>query len=198
MNSKDLKQAIADDIEGLKNFDIDIMESKEYYGALRREACRLFLWLWLTFIGTKIFWIPVQWKEFIQDPLYAIGFLTIGSALVALLFVFIAFLTLSDLVLFKYQMKPKLKTGQFLWDEATFAGRKVYFWFVGLLMVANAFIDWPYVLGVEFGVTLVSIMIAKMLFELELRRVGISALFTVIREYFDKDKKKSYSEYRNE
>ena len=198
MNMKDLKQAIADDIEGLKNFNIDIMESKVYYRSLRRGACRLFLWLWLTFIGTKIFWIPLQWKEFIQDPLYAIGFLTIGSALMALLFTFIAFLTLSDLVIFKYQMKPKLKTGQFLWDEAIFAGRKVYFWFVGLLMVMNALIDWPYVLGVEFGVTLVSIMIAKMLFELELRRVGISALFAVIRQYFDKDKKKSYSDYRNE
>ena len=66
----------------------------------------------------------------------------------------------------------------------------------GMMLVTYLFA--AYVLGVEFGVTLVSIMIAKMLFELELRRVGISALFTVIREYFDKDKKKSYSEYRNE
>ncbi|ERH43338.1 hypothetical protein N750_12455 [Legionella pneumophila str. Leg01/53] len=43
MNSQELKEAIALDIETLKTLDVDIMPAKEYYQANRRLFLHVFL-----------------------------------------------------------------------------------------------------------------------------------------------------------
>ncbi|HHJ0473914.1 TPA: hypothetical protein ACQDQW_001704, partial [Legionella pneumophila] len=62
MNSQELKEAIALDIETLKTLDVDIMPAKEYYQANRRLFLHVFFKLYGTILLGFLLPLPFYWK----------------------------------------------------------------------------------------------------------------------------------------
>lgn len=212
MKSLELKQAIKEDLETIKNLDLDIMDPKEYYRLHRFLFIKVILiYYFVAFIGCFLFSqtglnLPVIFIPII--PTLMIFFMHHLSML-------------NDYIIFYYQIRPKLKTGDLIAQKIKKAVR-LYFalyipavWGMALFVghIYTRLSGGPYFSEFELyfkpafscsfpvGGFLVCMLIVQSIIELELKRVGISTLFSMIQKYFSPDeeeaKKLNWPERKN-
>ena len=187
MSTTALKEAITADIEILKYLDVDIMESSLYYSEIRRLAWTVFLLLSLPTLMAEVIYLPFDWPLFVKCPAYHTGFILLVPALISLLFLVGLFGLMSEVVIFKHQLKPHLYTGELLYQKTLKVWRVPYaVYAVSILLITPCF-GWWSAGAVEFGAALVVPVILKVIIDLEINRIGVSALFTVIKKYFEKN-----------
>lgn len=196
MNTQELKTAIATDIEILKTLDLDIMPSQEYYQANGSLFLRVFFKIYGTLIVAIL--LPYlchyiyYWQQLMDTPLRQHGIDMVYLAVLALALCAFAFLfiysSLNHFVLIDSLLRPKLKTGELLVKNIRLAGNIAYGIFAALVLIPAPFLESGMVLFVAFGAFFVSGILTNILIEMEINRVGLSTLFTLVKVYFDKDK----------
>lgn len=193
MSTQELKEAITQDIETLKTLEVDIMPADEYYKANMGMFVHVFLKLYGTILLGFFLPIILYWKELAATPFLELfssfGLLVLmalGLCLFAFLFIYSS---LNQYVLINYQLKNKLKTGDLIVKQIRLAGTIAYRIFAAVVLVPSFFLYPGCALFLAFGAFFVSGILTGILVEMELNRIGISTLFTLIKNYFDKDKK---------
>ncbi len=187
MNMKDLKQAIADDMETMKQLDVEIMESPAYYREVRRWTLNWFLVLLATTLAIGLVCIPLEWNPSDMDRNLKLICFVGGSFLISFLFSLGVPAFAGKFVIFHDELRPKLKTGDFLMQQMTRITRMAYVIFTALLFTATAIAGWPFVglmVMVAFGLTAA---IMAFLIEMEAIRLGASVLFVFLKKYFAKE-----------
>lgn len=193
MTTQELKEAITQDIETLKTLEVDIMPADKYYKA----NLNLFLHVFLKLYGTILlgFFLPVffYWQELTSTPfpellssLGLMSLLALGLCLFAFLFIYSS---LNHYVLIKHQLRGKLKTGDLIVKQIRLAGTIAYRIYAAVVLIPSIFLFPGGALFLAFGAFFISGILTSMLVEMELNRIGISTLFTLVKNYFDKDKK---------
>lgn len=191
MNAQDLKQAITEDIETLKSLDMEIMPSQDYYRANLGIFKAVFLRMYLTVVGAAILSIFLHWDSFFsgKENAFYHSLLTFGCSflLSGFMFLFIQ-ATLNNYVIFYHQIRFRLKTGELIDQQTKRAGWLAYKIFAVVVVVPTLFLHPVCVSLVEFGAFFVSGIVTGIIIEMEMKRIGISTLFTQIKHYFDKSK----------
>lgn len=196
MKSSELKQAINEDIETIKNLDLDIMESKEYYHLHRFLFTKVFLiYYFIAFVSCFLF------------TLTSINLVMIAIPIIPSLFIFSMHLsTLNDYIIFNYQIRPKLKTGNLIVQKLKKAIRLYFFLYIPVVWSAAFLCGHIFILifgpphfegepyfkliiscAFPFGGFIFCMLIVQSIIELELKRVGISTLFAIIQKYFNQN-----------
>jgi hypothetical protein len=191
MNNKELKQAILDDIEILKSIEIGIIPAREYYGGLLKlfvgGLWKLGLIVFFTILYASIAnpsnpgLAEEPWLELITE-----------SAIIAVFMTTVAMILLGSAIahyyLIRYYLKNRLKTGHLLVNKLKHCGWFFYVIFaVFCLMFASYTQSAAIFLMIGFSF-MASALITHLAIRIEMNRVGISTLFTVVNEFFNKDK----------
>ena len=199
MNSEDLKKAIAEDIETLKTLELDIIPAKTYYHANGRLFLHVFLKLYGTLIAAIILPYLYHWRQVSEMPinemfegLFSLFGLALGLCTIAFLFIYSS---LNHYVLVNYQLRRKLKTGEVLVDKIRLAGNIAFGIFATIMLVPAIFLEAGMALFVAMGAFFVSAILTNIIIEMEVNRIGLSAIFILVNSYFDKDKTKPAAEY---
>ena len=190
MNTSELKQAINEDINTLKSLDLEIMPSQEYYRENLILFKKVYLRMYLPTFFAALISLCFHWKEvFYQyDTWYGIAF-AFGGPIILTGFIFLFIQdSLNNYVIFYHQIRQKLKTGELIDQQIRRAGWLAYKIFALVVIVPTLFFHPGSVLFAEFGAYFVSATITGIIIEMEMKRIGISTLFTLIKHYFDKDK----------
>ena len=194
MSPQELKKAIADDIEGLKTMDVAIMPANDYYKANARLSLSVlfklfgtvflgvaapFLGYWLT--GSSVFELLHELSKLIGMSLVAAGFCCFAFLLV--------FGELNRYILFNYQLRHLLKTGDLIAKNVEWMGNLSYRIFAGIVLFPSLFSP-P---GAAFFWTMVGVVVSWLvsgfIINMEFNRLGISTLFTLVNTYFKEGKK---------
>ncbi len=184
-----LKAAIAEDIETLKKLDVEILPASDYYKANGRLFLYVFLRIYGTVLGGCIVPSFFYWKDLMSMGAFTYLLELMGAAFVLCAFAFLfIYSSLNHYVLIKYQLRDKLKTGDVLVDKLRLAGNIAYGIFAAVVLILSLFIPPGASLHLAFGGFFVSGIGTSIVVEMETNRIGISALFTLVQHYFDKDK----------
>ena len=186
MNTHELKQAIVEDIDTLKTLDIGILESTVYYSEYRHLAVIGFLLMWFPTVIAGFLAIPFQWTLFIGAPIYNTAFILLAPALLSLLWMTTYSGLIGQWVVFKHQIKPHLKTGDVLYNAWRPLFKTPYLVYAILLTIVTHFTSFQAAFLFQFGGFLLLEYAFGLLIEMEVNRVGISALFVVMKDYFQK------------
>lgn len=206
MNNSTLKQDIIGDLETLKKLDVEIMPAKQYYRLTFSLFCKMFFIFYITALGGCILYNQGIALCMLWLPLFVTMILTLFN-----------FCYINDYIIFKYQIKPKLKTGDLILKKIKFT---VWLFFIlyiiGVWSVSTffgftlaepsshshaaaetvvtsnyhpSFAQWIFLIlytsAFPFGGFLVACLLAQNIVWVELKRTGISILFTIIQKYFD-------------
>lgn len=186
MNATELKKAMAEDINTFKSLDLEIMEARDYY----RANIKLFIG---TFLAINI--IPIiagflssifHWSEVAstfkvwENVAILFGIATFISGFIFLLL----FDHLNNYVIFYHQIRPRLKTGKILVEKIKFAALIAYVTFAISVIIPALFFPPEGVLIIEPIAFFISGIVSQSVIDLEIKRIGISALFTVLTNYF--------------
>jgi len=186
MNTRELKQAILEDIETLKHLDLDIMEARLYYGELRRYAAVLFLLVWLPTVVGQCLTLPLYWSQFLREPNDFLVFVFIPTALMALFWTLFCLSAIAQLVVFQNQLRPVLKTGDHLYHSTLSQCQVPYALFVGSVLLIMQFVPF-YAAFIAQGVCVFILLGALVtMIDMEMNRIGISTLLSLMQRYFDK------------
>jgi hypothetical protein len=191
MNTIELKQAIVDDIKTLKCLEVDIIPAREYYcGLLKLFAgglWKLGLIVFFTILYASISHpsnpgiAKETWLRLVTESAFIALFMTSG----AMIFLGSA---LIHYYLIQYYLKNRLRTGHLLVNKLKHCG-----WiFLGVftlfcLMFASYTESAAIFLMIGFSF-MASAFVTYLAISMELNRVGISTLFTVVNEFFKQDK----------
>lgn len=200
MNTHELKEAISRDIETLKTLDVDIMPARAYYQAnfrlFRHVFCKIYGTVLLALIVPFLFY----WRDLEGTSLETLSDLGIVAGLAFGLCVFVFLFissSLNEYVLIKYQLRNKLETGDLIVQNIRLAGTIAYCIFAVIVLVPSIFLPPGSALFLAFGAFLISGVLTGILIEMEINRIGISTLFTLVKQYFDKDKKSALDSLQN-
>ncbi|BCA97254.1 hypothetical protein TUM19329_36150 (plasmid) [Legionella antarctica] len=192
MNTHELKKAITEDIETLKTLEVDIMPAHEYYKANVQLFVRVFLKLYGVILLGYLLPCPFYWKSLMSETAYGLlsaffwmSVLALGLCLFAFLFIYSA---LNHYILIDCQLKNKLKTGGLMVKQIRRAGTIAYRIYAATVLTLSLFLFPGCALFIAFGAFFISGIVTSILVEMELNRIGISTLFTLVKNYFDKDK----------
>lgn len=191
MNGQNLKQMISEDINVLKTLDLDIMPAGDYYKANLRLFLTVFLRMYLTVAGAAVISIFLHWSSFFSDKWNGLWemLLTFGGSFLLTGFIFLfIYETLNNYVIFDYQIRSKLQSGALIDKQIKRAGWVAYTIFAVVVVVPTIVFHPMAVLIAEFVAFFASGIFTGIIIEMEMKRVGISTLFTLIRGYFDKSK----------
>lgn len=195
MMPQELKEAIRTDIESLKTLDVDIMPADDYY----RATARLILYVFFKMYGTVLlgFALPFVWfwQELHSQSEWVLLLSQLAglSLMVLAMMVFIMTMissALSHYVLINETLKPKLKTGQLLVEKMRLSGTIAYRIFAAIVLIPALFFPPGAALFTAIGAFFISGILTGILVEMELDRIGISMLFSLVKNFFDKDKKR--------
>ena len=191
MNNKELKQAIAADIETLKGLDVEIIPARTYYlGLLKLVAGGIWKLGLVVFLAITFSFIhnPTHPMTGRGDYVELIFWSALASFFMALCAMFFLLSTMSQYYLIQYHLKNRLKTGSLLVNKLRHCGW--FFWGVFTLfclMFASYTESAAIFLMIGFSF-MASAFITHLAISMEMNRVGISTLFTVVNEFFNKDK----------
>ena len=188
-----LKQDIAEDLQTLKSIDIDIIPAREYYIANFKGLALVFWSIYLAqlaacvpplFLGLWEHSFDGYWHDAIIFKMFAGGFF--GTTFMMLFF----YGKVKHFVIFNHQIKSKLKTGDYLVHKAFQAAKLFYGIYIGLVFLATLMSNPDMTFFASLGAFILTAIISSILIEMEVTRIGSSALFTEISNFFDKDKPK--------
>lgn len=191
MNNKELKQAINDDIETLKVLDVEIIPGRTYYlgllklvaGGIWKLGLVVFLTLTYVFIynPTNPVKGQINYSNLFSDAAIVAFFMALGAMI----------LLLSPIIqyyLIQYHLKSRLKTGYLLVNKS-----KQCAWFFLIMFALFCVMFASYaesaVIFLMIGFAFMgSVLITYLVMNMEINRIGISILFTLVNKWFDKDK----------
>ena len=201
MNTKELKQAILEDVKHLKHLEIEIIPAKIYYTGLLNLVARAFwkiglvlfvsiLHVFLTYTDphasmTEAYWGVARTPTFYWEQIQEALFIATGITLIALLVLTPA---LSNYFLIQYHLKDQLKTGGLLVKKLRGSGWLFLSFFVLFSIMFASYAE-PNVMFFFEGIALIlSAVVTYFVMGMEFNRVGLSILFSVIRRWFNKEK----------
>lgn len=201
MNTKELKQAIIEDVAHLKHLEIDIIPAKIYYTGLLRLAANTFwkiglvlflslLYVFLTYVDphtsmTDVYWGAVRTSKFYGEQIQDAAFTAIGITLIAILILIPA---LSNYYLIRYHLQNQLKTGNFLIHKLRcFAW---LFWSALILfsIMFSSYAEPGAMFFFESMALILSALVTYLVMGMEFNRAGLSILFTVIGRWLNRNK----------
>ncbi|MFW2535376.1 hypothetical protein [Legionella sp. 28fT52] len=189
MNSQELSAAIQDDIRRIRTLSPEIIPGRVYYGQLARLGFG-FYWKILLIISLTIICSINCNSDPLNPPIPSL----LDSVLIALIvgsiasFVMTVLLVnpLNMLVLFRFYFERKLKTGGLLLKKFKLI-RLVYFSSLTFFCLLCGFFVKPeamiFMLIFAFGL---SIIATSFFINLELNRIGLSTIYSVINEFVNK------------
>lgn len=189
MNNQTLKLAIADDIKTMKNLNPDIIPARFYYWSLFKLASSAFGLLFAIIALTLAYSLafntsnktPATFLEIISSAVIVAFFLS-------LLATFALLKSINFFVIFRFHLEKKLKTGALLVRKF----KLIATLFLGFFALFCALFG-SYGSDVQILLMLVfsffgSFGATYFLMSMELNRIGVSTMFTVINEFFHKGK----------
>lgn len=191
MNTIELKQAIEDDLITLKSLDVDIIPAREYYGGLLKLFAGV-LWKLSLIVFFAILYASYSEPSNSGIANESLMRLITESAFMALFMSLGALIVLGSALihyyLIQYYLKNKLKTGQLLVNKLkhcgwVFLGVFAFFslGFASFTQSAAIFL----MIGFSF---FIGVFLSQMFLNMEMNRVGISTIYTVVNQWFKKDK----------
>src|SRR3990167_10961701 len=191
MNSTELKQAIADDMEALKTLDLEIMPANEYYSANIVQCRHVFLKIYLTILGSMLLAMVLRLPHIRGTPWELFIGMLEGSGLAlgmdAIVFLFI-YDTITHYIIVKHQLRHKLKTGDVIVEKFQLCGKISYRIFATIVIIPAFFLDPGCVLVASAAGFIITAVLTGVIIDMETNRIGISTLMTLINKYFDKKK----------
>lgn len=191
MSTNELKQAIKEDIERLKSIELDIMSSSDYYAENRRLLTQIFFRMYLVPVLAFCLSAVFHWKDVFYgwETFYILAVGLGGSFLVTGLICLFIQDSLNDYVIFHHQLQSHLKTGELLDSQIQRAGWLAYKIFVPVVVIPVLFLHPSSVVITEFVAFFVSATVTGILVEMEMKRIGISILFSLVKDFFGKSDK---------
>lgn len=188
MDSQQLKQAIIEDIRTIKTISPEIIPARIYYGALFKEMFSGFWKMFLILFLTASYILRFNDDK---DPMKGLELITSSSIIAFFLSVFamLIFLNIvSCCVQFRFHLEKKLKTGPLVVKKC----KQISMVFFGIfalfcILLARYTYGFGSLLMLTFAFAL-SFFATSMVVNLELNRIGMSAIFTVISEFFSQSK----------
>lgn len=189
MNSQELSAAIQDDIRRIRTLSPEIIPGRVYYGQLARLGFG-FYWKILLIVSLTIICSINCNSDPLNPPIPSL----LDSVLIALIvgsiasFVMTVLLVnpLNMLVLFRFYFEKKLKTGGLLLKKFKLI-RLIYFSSLTFFCLLCGFFVKPeamiFMLIFAFGL---SIIATSFFINLELNRIGLSTIYSVINEFCNK------------
>lgn len=191
MNSKELKQAIARDIETLKFLDVEIIPARTYYmsllkliaGGIWKISLIVFLTITFSFIHN-----PTHPLKGSGDYVEMVCISALAAFFMALGAIFFLLPSINHYYLTQYHLQNRLETGHLLVNKL----RQCGWMFLGILaLFCLMFASYAESAAIFFMIGLAfmgSAFLTYLAISMEINRVGISTLFTVVNQFFNKDK----------
>ncbi|STX41124.1 Uncharacterised protein [Legionella donaldsonii] len=189
MNSQELRSAIQDDIRNIKNISPDIIPGRVYYGQLAKLGFG-FYWKILLIVSLALTYSFNYNSDYLRPPLptildSAFSALIIGS-IASLIMTFLLINPLNMLVLFRFHLEKKLKTGGLLIKKFKLIGI-VYLSVLTFFCLLFGFFAKPEVMiGMLLFAFVLSGLATSFFIKLELNRIGLSTVYDVINEFVNK------------
>lgn len=189
MNSQELRSAIQDDIRNIKNISPDIIPGRVYYGQLAKLGFG-FYWKILLIVSLALTYSFNYNSDYLRPPLptildSAFSALIIGS-IASLIMTFLLINPLNMLVLFRFHLEKKLKTGGLLLKKFKLIGI-VYLSVLTFFCLLFGFFAKPEVMiGMLLFAFFLSGLATSFFIKLELNRIGLSTVYDVINEFVNK------------
>lgn len=191
MNNQELKRAISEDVNTIKGLDPDIIPAKTYYSGLLKLFASGFWKIWLI-VSMTIAYSGIHNPS--NDGLareaasQVIREATLMAFFMSIVIMLLLTPSINFFIQFRFHLKDKLKTGDLVAKKLKLVAY-VYF---GCFLLLSAFFGsmaesaaiFLMVVFAFFGSLAATFFIVKM----ELNRVGLSTIFTVINEFFNKGK----------
>ena len=182
-----LKEAIAKDIETLKQIEVDVMESSLYYKKVKQWVVGIFLVLFITTLLVGALSAPFTDKMFAPGQVAYKFKLYFGLTFVGSILLFFGRISwCGPMIVFKEQILPKLETRDWLINQTKRVLLRGYIGFVVLMFLGTLYFGWPFVGVVMLFSFAVATAVTTNLMLIELNRVGASVLFTSLKDYFQK------------
>lgn len=185
MTDHDFKSLLAADIKTIRMLSPEVIPAKPYYLTLAKAVGNGFWKVWLIIALTLIYpslhypdkYFTTQW---VIEGSFILGFFISLPALLILCS------PISSFILFRFHLKSRLKTGELL--ERKF--KQVATAFIGFFALFCAlFASYAYpeqiLIMVVFSYFL-SLGATCFVVNLELKRIGLSTMYRVIHEFFNK------------
>ena len=182
-----LKEAIAKDIETLKQIEVDVMASSLYYKKVKQWVIGIFLLLFLTTLLVGALSAPFTDKMFAAGQVAYKFKLYFGLAFAGSILLFFGRISwCGPIIVFKEQILPKLETRDWLIKQSMRVLLRGYIGFVVLMFLGTLYFGWPFVGVVMLFCFAISTTVTMNLMTLELNRVGASVFFAFLKDDFQK------------
>ncbi|QLZ68952.1 hypothetical protein FOLKNPGA_01732 [Legionella sp. PC1000] len=192
MNSMELKRALDADIQRIKRLNPDIIPARFYYGALLKLFFSGFWKIWLIILATFVYtgirnpsndvMAHDTVMHIIQDAALSSLFLSLGAMLLLTQ-------TLNFSILVRFHLERQLKTGPLLVKKLKQFAHLFFGVFTVVCALCASFAessDIFFLMGFTyFGSLLITYFVVSM----EINRIGLNLLFSVMHEFFQKDQK---------
>lgn len=185
MNSHALKAALSADIKSIRMLSPDIIPARIYYGSLLKTSFSFFWKIWLI-VGATIAYPCFHYPKSPFTTQLIVGESIVFGFFISLIALLILCSPISSFVLFRFQLKTHLKTGELL--ERKF--KQVAVAFIGFFVIFSLLLgsyahpeQIPFVVVFSF---LLGLGATCFVVNMELKRIGLSTMYTVINEFFTK------------
>ncbi|WP_010654208.1 hypothetical protein [Fluoribacter dumoffii] len=190
MDNTQLKLAVADDIRTIKHLDPDIIPARVYYGDFFKIMLAIFWSIFVVISSTLTysftfntqFKTPATYSEIISSSVIVAFFLSLGALIVL-------WNSVNFFVLFRLHLETKLKTGVLLVKKFKLIAKVFLGFFVFFCTVFGSYGEDTQILLMLGFAFFGSLAATYFLVSMELSRIGISTIFTVINEFFHKEKR---------
>lgn len=190
MDNTQLKLAVVDDIKTIKNLDPEIIPARVYYGDLFKIMLPIFgiifvvisLTLAYSFTFNTQFKTPATYSEIISSSVIVAFFLSLGA-------LFVLWSSVNFFVLFRFHLENKLKTGVLLVKKFKLIAKVFLGIFVLLCILFGSYGEDTQILLMLGFAFFGSFATTYFLVSMEINRIGVSTIFTVINEFFHKEKR---------
>lgn len=182
-----LKEAIAKDIETLKQIEVDVMDSSLYYKKVKQWVISIFLLLFITTLLVGALSAPFTDKMFSAGQVAYKFKLYFGLTFAGSILLFFGRISwCGPIIVFKEQILPKLETRDWLINQTKRVLFRGYIGFVVLMFLGTLYFGGPFVGVVMLFCFAISTAVTMNLMLLELNRAGASVFFSFLKDYFQK------------
>lgn len=194
MEPQQLKQAIEEDVRTIKLLNPEIIPARFYYGGLIKGAYsgfwRMFLILCFTLCYVMAFeddQDPTTWSDLLITSSVLSFLLSTGAMLILLP-------PISFFVQFRFHLEKKLKTGALMAKKCKLISMIFFGIFALFCTLFGSYASGQQILFLLVLSYFLSIGAIHIVINMELSRIGLSSIFTLINEFFSKGKSISIEE----
>lgn len=192
MNDHQLKKAIEEDIITIKTLNPTIIPAKFYYGRLFKESFIFFskmvviLILTLSYVLKSSGTDPITWSDLLITSGVISCFLSIFATIILLI-------PISSFVQFQFHFENKLKTGLLIKKKYDQISMVFFGVFSSCCVLFGSYASGQQILLMLVFSFFLSLGATNVLVGMELSRIGLSSLFTLIHE-FSPNRKNTHTE----